>query len=415
MARETAETAFATWLEARTGRGLARRLRTHAHPDGAHVVVAGRRCVDFSSNDYLGLARDPRLAARAADWAARYGTGAGASRLVTGNLPPFAALEEKIAAWKGKPAALVMVSGFQANASVLEALFDRRVLKGAPHVLADRLNHASMHFGCRAAGVRQHRYRHGDADHLAALLREARGEADGGGRGDGHGAHASRFILTETVFSMEGDVAPMARLRALARDHGALLIADDAHATGILGPRGAGLAEGADIVIGTFGKAMGSFGAYVACSNTLRDYLVNRCGGLIYATALPPPVLGAIDAALDLVPHMDAARARVAAMAARFRSEARALGFDVGASCTQIVPLILGESRVALALSRHLAERGLWAPAIRPPTVPEGTARLRLAFSAAHEEAHLDRLLEALAAWVRDAGREMAARGAAAR
>ena len=195
---------------------------------------------------------------------------------------------------------------------------------------------------------------------------------------------------------MDGDVAPLAEIGRLAREHDAMLIVDDAHATGILGEGGRGLSGEADVVIGTFSKALGGFGAYVACSDTLREYLINRCTGLIYSTALPPPVLGAIDAALDLVPSLDAERAHVASLAERFRLGARALGYDTGASTTQIVPLIAGSNHAALSLSKRLRDAGFFATAIRPPTVPAGTARLRLAFTAAHSIADIEGLLNAL-------------------
>jgi len=241
-----------------------------------------------------------------------------------------------------------------------------------------------MHFGCKAAGVRQQRYRHGDALHLAELLTQFQGDS------------RPKFILTESVFSMDGDVAPLPEIARLARAHQATLIVDDAHATGILGDGGAGLSDGADIVIGTFSKALGSFGAYVASSIALRDYLVNRCSGFIYSTALPPPVLGAIDAALDLVPGLDAERSLVAGLAADFRAAAKERGYDTGASATQIVPLIVGTAEAALKLGGELRQAGLWATPIRPPTVPQGTARVRLAFTAAHANADIDRLLEVL-------------------
>jgi 8-amino-7-oxononanoate synthase len=195
---------------------------------------------------------------------------------------------------------------------------------------------------------------------------------------------------------MDGDVGPLAEMGRLAREHDAMLIVDDAHATGILGEAGRGLSGEADVVIGTFSKALGGFGAYVACSETLREYLINRCTGLIYSTALPPPVLGAIDAALDLVPSLDAERAHVASLAKRFRLGARVLGYDTGASTTQIVPLIAGSNHAALSLSKRLRDAGIFATAIRPPTVPAGTARLRLAFTAAHTEADIEGLLTAL-------------------
>ncbi|MCG8563415.1 MAG: aminotransferase class I/II-fold pyridoxal phosphate-dependent enzyme, partial [Hyphomicrobiales bacterium] len=244
---------------------------------------------------------------------------------------------------------------------------------------------ASMHFGCSAAGARQLRYRHCDLAHLEQLL--ARHAA----------SEAPKFILTESVFSMDGDVAPMDEIVRLARAHDALVVCDDAHATGVLGKGGQGLSGGADIVIGTFSKALGSYGAFVACSETVRDFLVNACTGLIYSTALPPAVLGAMDAALDLLPALEPERQKVAALAARFRAAAQARGYDTGASGTQIVPLIVGEAAAALDLSQRLREAGVWATAIRPPTVPKGTARLRLAFSAAHGEDDLDGLLDVLA------------------
>jgi 8-amino-7-oxononanoate synthase len=378
------ESRYEAYLEGRERDGLRRDLTKIEACDARSVRIGSETCVNLASNDYLGLRFHPALIERARDWAHRYGVGSGASRLVTGNLDLFPGIESKIARLKGKPAGLIMASGFQANASVLQALFDRSVLGGEPLVFSDRLNHASIHFGCAAAGAREIRYRHGDAAHLAALLSRYRG------------AERPKFILTESVFSMDGDVAPLAEIGRLAGEHDAALIVDDAHATGILGEGGRGLSGEADVVIGTFSKALGSFGAYVACSQTLRDYLINRCSGLIYSTALAPPVLGAIDAALDLVPALDAERARVAGLAERFRLCVRALGFDTGASTTQIVPLIAGSNHAALGLSKRLREAGYFATAIRPPTVPVGTARLRLAFTAAHGEADIDGLLGAL-------------------
>ncbi len=379
------ESRYKAWLATREREGL-RRTLWDVETDGAGTIrIGGASYVNVSGNDYLGLAAHPSVRARAAEWAERYGAGSGASRLVTGNLAPFAPIEDKVAALKETPAALVMASGFQANAAVLQALFDKQVLGAEPLVFADRLNHASMHFGCQAAGVRQHRYRHCDLDHLESLLQR---HADD---------RRPKFILTESVFSMDGDIAPVDAIVALARRHEAFVICDDAHATGVLGEGGKGLSGAADLVIGTFSKALGSFGAYVAGSETLKDYLVNRCSGVIYSTALPPAVLGAIDASLDLLPTLDAERAHVAALADRFRRGASALGYDTGASASQIVPLIVGEADAARALSARLQEAGYWVAAIRPPTVPAGTARLRFAFSAAHTDADLEGLLEALA------------------
>lgn len=378
------ERRYQAFLEARGREGLRRYLTQVASLDARIISVEGRSYVNLASNDYLALRFHPALIKRALEWAKAYGVGSGASRLVTGNLDLFAPLEGKVAKLKRKPAALIMASGFQTNGAVLQALLDRSVLGAEPLVFADRLNHASMHFGCNAAGVRQLRYRHCDAGHLGELLGQYQDDS------------RPRFILTESVFSMDGDVAPLGEIAQLARAHGATLVVDDAHATGILGAAGRGFSGEADIAIGTFSKALGGFGGYVACSETVRDYLINGCSGLIYSTALPPPVLGAIDAALDLVLAMDAERARVASLATRFRAGAATIGLDTGASTTQIVPVILGSPEAAIAMSARLRQAGFWASSIRPPTVPAGTARLRLAFSAAHEESDIDRLLDVI-------------------
>ena len=378
------ESRYQAFLDARAREGLRRSLAAVAARDARIIGAEGRSYINFSSNDYLGLRFHQALIGRAIEWAETYGVGAGASRLVTGNLDLFAPIEAKVAHLKKKPASLVMASGFQTNAAVLQALLDRNVLGAEPLVFADRLNHASMHFGCQAAGVRQLRYRHCDVSHLGELLSQYQGD------------DRPRFILTESVFSMDGDIAPLAAIARLAREHEACLIVDDAHATGILGEGGSGLSGEADIVIGTFSKALGGFGGYVAATETVRDYLINRSGGVIYSTALPPPVLGAIDAALDLVPFMDAERAHVANLAERFRAGASAIGLNTGASTTQIVPIVLGAPEAALAMSGRLRQAGLWATSIRPPTVPPGTARLRVAFTAAHEVTDIDRLLDAL-------------------
>ena len=349
---EKIERAYETFLEERQHKNLYRRLINVKHISDREIEIDRKIYTNFSSNDYLGLSFHPVLVKRAKDWTDLYGAGSTASRLITGNLEVYAAVEQKIQRFKEKEAALVMVSGFQTNASVLPALFDRQVLKSEPLVFADRLNHASLHLGCAAAGVRQIRYHHNDMAHLESLLTK-------------HSDNPQpKFIVTESVFSMDGDIAPLKELGALAKRFGCFLICDDAHATGVLGPRGRGLADQADLVIGTFGKALGSFGAYVACSKNIRDYLVNRCAGLIYATALPPSVLGSIDAALDLVPTMNSERSHVQTLAQTFREKAKEAGFDTGTSATQIVPLIIGEEAQALHLSKHLKENGFWATPI---------------------------------------------------
>lgn len=363
-------------------RGRWRELKPAALGPAGRIVRDGRTLIDFSSNDYLGLAGHPLLAERAGDWAARLGAGAGASRLVTGTSEAHLALEARIAAFKGTEAALLFASGWQANAAVIPTL-----LAAAPGaaVFADRLVHASMHAGL--AGVRQHRFRHNDLAHLAQLLER-------------HGADApARLILVESVYSMDGDRADIPALAALAREHDALLMVDEAHATGVLGPAGAGLCAGVPgvgVVMGTFSKAFGSFGAYVAASRQLADWLVNASSGFIFSTAPPPAVLGAIDAALDLVPGMTAERTHLAHLGERLRSGLVARKFDTAGSSTQIVPAIVGSEADALALSAQLADAGMLAAAIRPPTVPAGTSRLRIALRATHAEADIDALLEAL-------------------
>lgn len=363
-----------------------RSLRDVTRLPAARIKIGdGPVLIDFSSNDYLGLSFRPELISKTCESAAQHGTGAGASRLVAGNLAAYTHIENKLAAGKGSEAALVFVSGVQANLTLLPALLDAKVLGAEPLVYADRLNHASLIQGCVAAGVRQNRFRHNDFIHLEELLARDKG------------LNRPRFIITESVFSMDGDCADILHLSALAEKYGAFLYIDEAHATGVLGPNGFGLAHGLKnaLVMGTFSKGLGGFGAYAACSATLRDYLINRCGGVIYATALPPAVLGAMEAALDLIPKLDAERAHVQALAADLRARLNAAGFDTGASTTQIVPMILGDETKALALAAALGAEGFLATAIRPPTVPNGTSRIRFTLSAAHSAADVAALAEA--------------------
>ncbi|HEY0270660.1 MAG TPA: 8-amino-7-oxononanoate synthase [Sphingomonas sp.] len=373
---------LAAALERIDARHERRRLHPAALAPAGRLERDGATLIDFSSNDYLGLARHPLLIERSAEWAQRHGTGAGASRLVTGTHEAHLAIEAEIAAFKGAEAALLFPSGWHCNAAVLAAL-----LKAAPGTLlfTDRLVHASLHAG--AAGHRQIRFRHNDLDHLEELL-----AAD---------ADRPKLIVTESVFSMDGDRADLARLVAIAKAHDAFLYIDEAHATGVLGPQGRGLSAGhpgADLVMGTFSKALGCFGAYVAGSRLLVDYLVNACGGFIFSTAPPPAMLGAIDAALELVPGLDAERARLAAHGDHLRARLAAAGIDTAESSTQIVPAIVGAAEDALALAEALQADGLLAAAIRPPTVPPGTSRLRLALRATHSEDDIDALADAIVA-----------------
>ena len=385
---------FSSELALADTRRVRRRLRTASAAPPGRIVLNGAPVLNFSSNDYLGLSKHPLLIERAQEWAARHGAGAQASRLVCGNLDLHEQVEAKLARLKGTEAALVLASGWQANAAVLPALLRAAGTRGEVELYADKLNHASLHHGCQAAGVKQIRFRHNDLDHLERLLAARAAE--------GSDKPVSRFIITESVFSMDGDRTDVVRLAELADRYQAFVYLDEAHTTGVLGPGGmglAGLAPGRiDLAMGTFSKALGGFGAYVAGSRALCDYLVNACSGFIYTTALPPAVLGAMDAALDLVPTLDAERARLAASGDRLRAALREQGLDTADSSTQIVPAMVGEAARALALAANLEQRGLLAVAIRPPTVPAGTSRLRIALSAAHRDADIDRLIAGLAA-----------------
>ncbi|MDB5459283.1 MAG: 8-amino-7-oxononanoate synthase [Caulobacteraceae bacterium] len=389
------EAALAGALAEAEGKGRRRRLRPMTRIAGGRVMLAdGRTLIDFSSNDYLGLSLHPQVAARAADYAQRLGAGSAGSRLVTGTLIEHLQVEARLAAFKRAEAALLFASGYQANASILPALIG--LLPAPVKVFADRLNHASLHAGLAQADLRQIRFRHNDLDHLERQLQALPNQG------------ASRLIVTETVFSMDGDRADLAGLADLADRYDAILYLDEAHATGVFGPHGAGLAaelpacpaggRAPAIVMGTLGKALGGFGAYVAGPQLLIDALVQACGGFIYSTAPPPAVLGALDAALDLVPGMGAERAALQAAAGRVRRAAAARGFDTLGSSTQIVPLQLGAESWAMKAMADLEAAGLLGVAIRPPTVPEGSSRLRLSLSTVHSDADIDRLVEAIGA-----------------
>jgi 8-amino-7-oxononanoate synthase len=365
--------------------GRRRRLRAVAIPGPRLVLADGRSLIDASSNDYLGLSQHPALKARAAEWVGRFGAGARAARLVTGTLEALLEVEARLAAFKGTEAALVFNAGYQANAAVLPALFELAGGRNAS-VFTDRLNHASLHAGCATAGVKEIRFRHNDLAHLEEVLAE---QADG----------KPCFIVTESVFSMDGDRADVAALHDIARRHNALLYLDEAHATGVLGPQGRGLGHEAPgaVIMGTLGKAFGSAGAYIAGSRKLIDYLVNRCAGFIYSTAPAPAACGAVDAALDLIPAMDAERTLLARRGDLLRQRLAHFGIDTLASTTQIVPAVLGSEERALAAQQRLERQGVLAIAIRPPTVPEGGSRLRFALSSAHAEDDFALLLDAIA------------------
>lgn len=367
-------------------RGLRRARRHVQSAQGVRVRYRGRDFLNFSANDYLNLAVDPRLARAAAAAAKRYGTGAGASALVSGYLPPHRALERALARWEGTASALVLSSGFAANLAVVGSL-------AGPEdaVFSDALNHASLIDGCRLARARVHVYRHADAGHLDELLRREGGRV------------RRRLIVTDTVFSMDGDFAPLIELLDLARRHDALLVLDEAHATGVLGPGGRGLgAELPDdervIKVGTLSKALGAQGGFVCGPRRLVSWLVNRARPYIFSTALAPPAAAAARRAVAVAQAEPQRREHLLGLAELLRGELRRLGCPDGGSRCQIVPVVVGEARAAVQLSRCLEERGLLVPAIRPPSVPPGTARLRISLSAGHTREDVGRLVTALAA-----------------
>jgi 8-amino-7-oxononanoate synthase len=373
---------------------LRRERRTVAsYPtDGRALTLrSGRALVDFSSNDYLGLARHPKLAEAMSACAARSGAGSGASHLITGHGAEHARLEEELAAFTARERALLFSTGYMANLAVMATLSGR-----GERVLLDRLSHASLIDGARLSGAELHRYGHADAEAAARLL-----SAD---------PARTALLATDGVFSMDGDLAPLPALARAARAHAAWLVVDDAHGLGVVGRSGRGVCEhfalGSDavpVLIGTLGKAFGSFGAFVAGAADLIELLVQKARTYIYTTALPQPVAAATRAALALAEEESWRRERLSTLTARFRAAAQALGVPLADSATPIQPVHLGSAAAALAAQRALEQAGFWVAAIRPPSVPAGSARLRVTLSAAHTEEEVDALAGHLARACRDA------------
>ncbi|MFI5289649.1 MAG: 8-amino-7-oxononanoate synthase [Polyangia bacterium] len=360
-------------------------MRAIEGPQRARLRVDGVVADNFSSNNYLGLADHPRLTEQAAKASQENGFGAGASRLIVGNLAPHRALEARVAEWKGTEAALLFNSGYQANVGMVSALVGPE-----DAVFSDELNHASLIDGCRLSRAQVFVYRHSDCAELDQQLAAAT-------------AFRRRLIVTDSVFSMDGDQAPLAALAALARRHSALLAVDEAHAVGVLGEGGRGLGAdaGADLQMGTLGKALGGFGAYVAGSRPLIELLANRARSFVFTTALPVPVVAFAHAALDWLASEEgqARRRRLAQVIERFHHGLSSLGLTPPLP-SHIVPVRVrgGEPRRAMEASEALLARGIFAQGIRPPTVPSGTARVRFALMATHSDAQLERALAALAA-----------------
>jgi 8-amino-7-oxononanoate synthase len=369
-------------LDALAARNLTRRVRTTARGPGARAVRGDARMIAFCDNDYLGLSQHPDVIAAAAAATRKHGAGAGASRLVTGSGPLYEALEARIARLKGTEAACVFGSGYLANIGIIPAFAGPKDL-----VVGDELMHACMHAGAKLAGAATHLFGHNDVADCERLMKMHRAVA------------GTCLILTEGVFSMDGDRAPVAELVDLAHRHDAWLLVDDAHAFGVIGGgRGSGIGAdgrplGVDLAMGTLSKAAGAYGGYVAASRVVTDYLVNRARSLIFTTGLPPGVLAAAEAALRLI---EEDKALTALPLARARAFTSALGLPDAQSA--VVPLVLGDEARALAASAALEERGFLVTAIRPPTVPAGTSRLRFTFAAAHSEEDVANLIAAVRA-----------------
>ncbi|WLV24359.1 8-amino-7-oxononanoate synthase [Aciduricibacillus chroicocephali] len=371
------ETDIRLELEKLAEQKLQRHLRTSRQSKGAKIEHEGKLLLNLASNDYLGLAGDERLLEAQVKAAERYGAGAGASRLVTGSHPLYEATEQALIAWKGTEGALICGSGYTANIGVLSSLLSRHDV-----VFSDRLNHASIIDGILLSRAEHKRYRHNDMGHLEKLLQKT---PEG----------KRKLIVTDSVFSMDGDTANLDELVRLKEKYGALLVVDEAHAGGVFGPEGKGLCaalgvdEAVDIQIGTFSKAFGSYGAYITGKRWLIDFLVNRMRSLIYTTALPPAVLGSAMESLQIIRDEDWRREKLQRNADYLRRKLIEAGFHTYESMTQIIPVRIGENEQAIQFSKELQEAGISAIAIRPPTVPKGEARIRFAVSALHEEEDL--------------------------
>lgn len=370
-------------LSERAAQGLLRARRTLTTPQSPHIVVDGNSYLAFCSNDYLGLANHPQLIAALQQGTAQWGVGAGAAHLVSGHFEPHHQLEQQLAAFVGKPAALLFSTGYMANLGVVQALVGR-----GDTVFADKLNHASLNDAMTLSRAEVKRYRHGDMEQLARSLEQIKS-----GR---------KLIITDAVFSMDGDIAPLREMLALCEQYDAWLYVDDAHGFGVLGGRGRGslahfdIASERIIYMATLGKAAGVSGAFVAAEQVVIDTLINHANSYVYTTATPPALSSALLQSLQLIEQGDARRAHLQHLVASLRSGLAGLPWALMASDTAIQPLLIGDNQRALELSAALRERGIWVAAIRPPTVPQGTARLRITLSAVHAEADVERLIGAL-------------------
>ncbi len=351
----------------------------------SRVICKGKELINFCSNDYLGLSSHPKVIERSREYLEQYGTGSGASRLVSGTLSIHNELEEKLAEMFQNEAVLLFNSGFQANVSVIPALADRNSL-----ILMDKNCHNSLIQGATLSRAMVRRFQHNDVNHLEKHLQKSESES-----------FNRILIVSETVFSMDGDRNNLKRLISLSEQFGAMLYSDDAHALGVLGKKGLGLnfQKPIDINLGAFGKGFGGFGAFVGCSKEMKEYLINFSSGFIYSTALPPAAIGALDAALELIPEMDDERKKLHKKVHFFKDELHQLGYNTGTSDSQIVPILIGSEQQAIELSKKLEKNGLWVSAIRPPTVEQGASRLRITITAKHSYSEIDQLLSVLGEW----------------
>jgi len=363
--------------------GLMRVRPVFSTPQGINVRVDGRDCLSFCSNDYLGLANDERVIRAFKRGADRYGVGSGAAHVVAGHSVAHHALEEELADFTGRDRALTFSTGYMANLGIVSALAGR-----SDEIFEDRLNHASLLDAAVASRASLKRYSHRDPVALRDRLVRSRGER--------------KFILTDGVFSMDGDIAPLPELAAIGKKHGAWLIVDDAHGLGVLGMKGGGTlehfeldADDVPVLMGTLGKALGTFGAFVAGSDALVEYIMQKARSYIYTTASPPAVAEATRASLKIAREENWRREHLQELVVRFRAGAKSLGLSLWESESPIQPVLVGDNHRAVAISSALRARGFFVQAIRPPTVPKGSARLRVTFSALHELEQLDRLLDA--------------------
>ena len=364
--------------------GIFRTLKTVDSPQGREIILEGKRVLNFCSNDYLGLANDARIKAAALEAIEEYGFGSGASRLICGNMLAHEKLEADLAQFKNTESALLFSSGYMANTGIIPALMDHRSV-----VLSDKLNHASIIDGIILSRAKLVRYPHADMQALQGILKNCP-------------AAGRKLIVTDTVFSMDGDRAPLKDIVDLARRYEAMVMVDEAHAFGVLGACGGGLVEElalggqVDIQMGTLSKAAGCFGAYACGTKILQEYLINKSRSFIYTTAMPPAWAHAARTALQIIRQESQLRRQLQANADYLRAEFQRMGFDTMNSSTPIIPILVKDPLRAVAMSRQLLQQGIFVQAIRPPTVPMGTARLRLTVMATHTQEDLDQLLNAL-------------------